>query len=148
MKITDQLLSEGLKSLGNNKESIKDNAKASFQQYLKDLETSRGSKDLRSYQPELIEETEGSFLLEQISLYDGNAFLTEEDKKAIETGESLIKSLEGLREDLCKSQCSDESLARLKSFMGTYYKKNIDPELQQSLKEIEMRAAIEIAKFE
>ena len=72
---------------------------------------------------------------------------THERRRAMQRGHSLLDQLENLRRALVMGTLSPERIERLASFVASRKEKIEDPVLAEVLNEIEIRAAVEAAKF-
>ncbi len=71
----------------------------------------------------------------------------EETRRAIERGEDLLDQLEGLRLGLLIGRFPKDSLQKILSMVQARSAGSIDPALAEILQEIELRAAVELAKL-
>lgn len=69
-------------------------------------------------------------------------------KKTIEHGQNLIKSLEALRQSLLMGSVPLHVLQSLEGRLKQQREMTIDPELHAIMDDIELRAAVELAKYE
>lgn len=69
------------------------------------------------------------------------------NKRAIAKGEDLLTKLEALRDGMLSGNLSPDKLKQLQQTLTSYKTDGADPELKQIIKEIEVRAAVELAKF-
>lgn len=69
-------------------------------------------------------------------------------RKAYQQGKQAISVLEQLHRDLLLGSVSDSTLRRLKDVVGKRQETFTDPQLKQMIDEIELRAAVELAKLE
>ncbi|WP_339632734.1 flagellar assembly protein FliX [uncultured Sneathiella sp.] len=69
------------------------------------------------------------------------------NKRAIAKGEDLLTKLEVLRDGMLSGNLSPDKLKQLQETLSGYKTDGADPELKQIIDEIEVRAAVELAKF-
>ncbi|MEX0583813.1 MAG: flagellar assembly protein FliX [Sneathiella sp.] len=69
------------------------------------------------------------------------------NKRAIAKGEDLLARLETLRDGMLSGTLSVDKLKQLQETLSGYKTDGADPELKQIINEIEVRAAVELAKF-
>lgn len=77
--------------------------------------------------------------------------VSEEDvakKKVIQYGGDLIKSLEALRQSLLLGRVPVDVLKTLESRLKKQRQMTMDPELHAIIDDIELRAAVELAKYQ
>ena len=72
----------------------------------------------------------------------------EERKRAIQRGEDLLEQLDELRHGLLIGAFPKDKLERLLVLVGHQQNKIADPRLREILGDIEVRAAVELAKLE
>jgi len=72
---------------------------------------------------------------------------TGDNEKAAEKGEDLLDKLEEIRDGLLMGSISAEKLLRLKQTLSSYDVDGADPKLAEIVRDIEVRAAVELAKF-
>ncbi|MCR9212467.1 MAG: flagellar biosynthesis protein FlgI [Proteobacteria bacterium] len=72
---------------------------------------------------------------------------TEGNRKAVEKGEDLLEKLEEIRDGLLMGSVSADRLLRLKETLASYNLSGADPRLEEIVRDIEVRAAVELAKF-
>lgn len=70
-----------------------------------------------------------------------------DNRRAVVKGEDLLEKLEAIRDGLLTGRLTADNLKQLKDTLSGYNVKGADPELQQIVKDIEVRAAVELAKF-
>lgn len=70
----------------------------------------------------------------------------ERRRRVIKRGENLLAALEALRDSLLTGAISEAKLRQLTQLMAEDRPDTADPHLQQVLNEIELRAAVELAK--
>ena len=92
--------------------------------------------------------------LAETFVLDGLVALQEADthelnkKAAQKHGENLLDSLDDLRQDLILGSVPIEKLHHIAKTIQTKRKSVVDPKLQMVIDEIELRAKVEIAKYE
>src|SRR5690606_28822964 len=69
------------------------------------------------------------------------------NRAAAERGEELLERLEAIRDGLLAGSLSVESLKALQSSLAERDAEAEDPRLREIIREIEVRAAVELAKF-
>ncbi|MDF2365987.1 flagellar assembly protein FliX [Sneathiella sp.] len=69
------------------------------------------------------------------------------NKRALDKGHDLLEKLEGIRDGLLMGSLSVDKLKQLQQTLSGYNVSGADPALQQIVKDIEVRAAVELAKF-
>ncbi|WP_340149875.1 flagellar assembly protein FliX [uncultured Sneathiella sp.] len=69
------------------------------------------------------------------------------NKRAIAKGEDLLTKLETLRDGMLSGNLTADKLKQLQETLSSYKTDGADPELKQIIDEIEVRAAVELAKF-
>ena len=69
-------------------------------------------------------------------------------QKGMQQGKQLIQTLEQLHRDLLMGTIPENTLRRLETTLAQKRETFTDPRLQQLLNEIELRAAVELAKLE
>jgi hypothetical protein len=69
------------------------------------------------------------------------------NKGAIAKGHDLLEKLEAIRDGLLTGSLSVDKLKQLQETLSGYNVSDADPALQQVIKDIEVRAAVELAKF-
>ncbi len=72
---------------------------------------------------------------------------TEDNRKAVEKGEDLLEKLEEIRDGLLIGTVSADRLLKLKETLASYNLSGADPKLADIVRDIEVRAAVELAKF-
>lgn len=72
---------------------------------------------------------------------------TEGNRKAMEKGEDLLEKLEEIRDGLLIGTISADRLLKLKETLASYNLSGADPKLAEIVRDIEVRAAVELAKF-
>ncbi|MCC3305041.1 flagellar assembly protein FliX [Sneathiella sp. HT1-7] len=69
------------------------------------------------------------------------------NKRALDKGHDLLEKLESIRDGLLMGTLSADKLKQLQETLSGYNVSDADPALQQIVKDIEVRAAVELAKF-
>lgn len=69
-------------------------------------------------------------------------------RKALQQGKSAIQALEELHRDLLLGRVPEATLRRLEATVAQKRAVFVEPKLQQLLDEIELRAAVELAKLD
>ncbi|MZR30808.1 flagellar assembly protein FliX [Sneathiella litorea] len=69
------------------------------------------------------------------------------NKKALAKGHDLLEKLESIRDGLLTGSLTADKLKQLQATLSGYNVADADPALQQVIKDIEVRAAVELAKF-
>ena len=69
------------------------------------------------------------------------------NKGALAKGHDLLEKLEAIRDGLLTGSLSADKLKQLQETLSGYNVSDADPALQQVIKDIELRAAVELAKF-
>lgn len=92
-----------------------------------------------------ISSTSALFLLQEIDngLTDKEGALEPKEK-----GEKLLEYLDNLRHDLLQGKISKSNLQEIEKVVATKNKEFIDPRIGEILAEIEIRAAVELAKYQ
>ena len=70
-----------------------------------------------------------------------------ENKKAVEKGEDLLEKLDAIRHGLLTGNLSAQKLLQLQDTLTAYKISGADPKLAEIVRDIEVRAAVELAKF-
>lgn len=68
-------------------------------------------------------------------------------KQARQRGDHLLRGLEKLRDDLLIGQISPTTLQQMQNLLGQHISGWTDPNLQEVIAEIELRVAVELAKW-
>jgi hypothetical protein len=69
------------------------------------------------------------------------------NKQAMAKGRDLLEKLEAIRDGLLTGSLTADNLKQLQETLSGYNVSDADPALQQIIKDIEVRAAVELAKF-
>ena len=85
---------------------------------------------------------EGLLSLQQVDS-DGNP-----RRRARQRGENMLNSLEKLRDDLLFGQIAPQTLQNLQQQLSHQREQIIDPRLNEVLDEIDLRVAVELAKWQ
>jgi hypothetical protein len=80
----------------------------------------------------------------QIFLLNAEA---EKNKKGVQYGNSLIDSLEKLKNQILLGMLDEETLMNLKNLIDNRSQTDLDPNLESILQEIQIRVEVELAKF-
>lgn len=71
-----------------------------------------------------------------------------ERRRAMKQGKSMIDALEQLRDSLLVGTVSSRTIRQLEQVLGEQRAATLDPRLQSIMNDIEVRAAVELAKLE
>lgn len=71
-----------------------------------------------------------------------------ERRRAMKQGKSMIDALEQLRDSLLVGTVSARTIRQLEQVLGEQRSTSLDPRLQSIMNDIEVRAAVELAKLE
>jgi Class II flagellar assembly regulator len=85
--------------------------------------------------------------IDAIMALQGVGDSTEQDKQALEKGEELLEKLDEIRHGLLLGNVSPQKLLQLKDTLASYDITKTDPKLAEIVRDIEVRAAVELAKF-
>ncbi|MEH6526340.1 MAG: flagellar assembly protein FliX [Sneathiella sp.] len=85
--------------------------------------------------------------IDAIMALQGISDSTEQNEKTLEKGENLLEKLDEIRHGLLMGKVSPEKLMQLKDTLASYNISESDPKLAEIVKDIEVRAAVELAKF-
>ena len=85
--------------------------------------------------------------IDAIMALQGVGDSTEQNEKALEKGEDLLEKLDEIRHGLLMGNVSPQKLLQLKDTLASYNISGSDPKLAEIVKDIEVRAAVELAKF-
>lgn len=72
---------------------------------------------------------------------------TDQNEKTAQKGEDLLEKLDEIRHGLLMGNVSPQKLLQLKETLASYKISGSDPKLAEIVKDIEVRAAVELAKF-
>ncbi|PHQ70029.1 MAG: flagellar assembly protein FliX [Sneathiella sp.] len=72
---------------------------------------------------------------------------TTENEKAAQKGKDLLEKLEEIRDGLLTGNLSAQRLLQLKQTLSSFDVSEADPKLAEIVRDIEVRAAVELAKF-
>ena len=72
----------------------------------------------------------------------------EDSTQDLERGHKVLNLLDSLRKDILFGQVSLSQLREVETLIGQHRGKNLDPQLQNILDEVDLRAKVEIAKYE
>lgn len=85
--------------------------------------------------------------IDAIMALQGIGDSTEQNKQTMEKGDELLEKLDEIRHGLLLGNVSPQKLLQLKDTLASYNIAGSDPKLAEIVRDIEVRAAVELAKF-